>query len=33
MARRAAKRLIRRQAIRVAEFLQDGEQAVLILTP
>ena len=28
-----AERLIRRQAIRVAEFLQDHEQAVLILTP
>ncbi len=28
-----AERLIRRQAIRVAEFLQDREQAVLVLTP
>ncbi len=28
-----AERLIRRQAIRVAEFLQDRDQAVLILTP
>jgi predicted nuclease of predicted toxin-antitoxin system len=28
-----AERLIGRQAIRVAEFLQDREQAVLILTP
>ena len=28
-----AERLIRHQAIRVAEFLQNREQAVLILTP
>lgn len=28
-----AKRLIRRQAIRITEFLKDVDQAVLILTP
>jgi predicted nuclease of predicted toxin-antitoxin system len=29
----AAERLIRRQAIRLSEFLRDPDQAVLILTP
>ena len=28
-----AERLIRKQAIRVAEFLEDRDQAVLVLTP